>query len=132
MSDEIKIFLGAEDDQVDFSGLRPLAKRSKREGFVMALHTVSLEEKQIDFVGRRVVIRGAYTGACISTTVEQLLDGEVEEVTVDLPNCRCSERDRGANRDSLEIRRNDVLRGISKELRGDKRLRFNFKRRLTV
>lgn len=131
MPEVIKIFLGAEGDEVDFPSLRKLAKISEREGFVMAAHTVSLEEKQINFNQKQVVIRGAYAGACISATVELLLGGGVEKVTVDLPNCRYGALDRRTNRDSLEIRRGDVLRGIPKELREDSRLRFNFRRKLT-
>jgi hypothetical protein len=104
-----------------------LRKESRKKGFTGFRNWINVKEELGNYglQGHKAIIRGGVTGICVPRIVNFLLDEKIDEVTVDLPNCRYDKNDNDNTEKGLERRRIDVLLGIpSLKNMHDKRIKY--------
>jgi hypothetical protein len=126
MSEVMKIFIGANEYGTDFFALKRLQQQSKKENYHCFRHWITLAETlgYFSLLGKEAILRGGYTGICVTHSIEFLLENNIDYITVDLPYCRYDQHDFFNTVRSINRREKDIISELIPEYKEDKRLKF--------
>jgi DeoR/GlpR family transcriptional regulator of sugar metabolism len=109
MSEKLKIFLGADKHGADNLELEQLGKKAMADGFccyrnfTVAANMIK-QELSDNKENTQVIIRGGSIEACVAMTVKNLTELGLNDIQVDLGNCRINGSDSGNNENTIKKR----------------------------